>query len=255
MSINAITGGTSTALYEASGPSPTGVQSGAPVTDPKALLEAGRLLNESSTTKATDLPTPPAVSASRAASTNEMLGGLSSTQVGADMYAVMALFQKISQEMRNASRTQRATELQTQVSTLESAAQKIREAASQRYNAAIAQGVFQIAGGLTQMGTSFGSLSAKTDNTAKVWHGAGQASSSILGGIGGIVSGSFNYQAGQDDADRAHLEAQAKIHESASQQANDQMQQMLEVIRDVRDKLQAIEQSAVETNRSIARNI
>ena len=52
-----------------------------------------------------------------------------------------------------------------------------------------------------------------------------------------------------------NLETQAKVHETGVQHANDMMQQMMDVIRDVRDKLQSIQQAAVETNRGIARNI
>lgn len=39
------------------------------------------------------------------------------------------------------------------------------------------------------------------------------------------------------------------------QQANDTMQQMMEVIRDVREKLAAIDQGRIETVRNISRNV
>jgi hypothetical protein len=45
------------------------------------------------------------------------------------------------------------------------------------------------------------------------------------------------------------------VAESGAQHANDMMQQMMDVIRDIRDKLGAIEQSRGETNRGIARNL
>lgn len=83
----------------------------------------------------------------------------------------------------------------------------------------------------------------------------GQGASGLLGGIGGIVNASQERKAAEHDARKSELEANAKISDTNMQQANDFMQQMMEVIRDVKDKLGAIEQSNVETNRGIARNI
>jgi len=48
--------------------------------------------------------------------------------------------------------------------------------------------------------------------------------------------------------------AQSTKEGSESGSANDQMQQMLEIIRSVRDKLSDINQSQTETNRGISRN-
>ncbi|MCY1311373.1 hypothetical protein D9M70_616640 [compost metagenome] len=62
-------------------------------------------------------------------------------------------------------------------------------------------------------------------------------------------------KAAEHDAKRSEMEAQAKVHESGMQQASEMAQQMMDVIRDMRDKLSAIEQSRLETNRGIARNI
>jgi hypothetical protein len=83
----------------------------------------------------------------------------------------------------------------------------------------------------------------------------GQGASGLLGGIGGIVNASQERQAAEFDARKSEAETNAKISDTNMQQANDFMQQMMEMIRDVRDKLGAIEQSNVETNRGIARNI
>ena len=85
--------------------------------------------------------------------------------------------------------------------------------------------------------------------------GYGQAAAGIAGGIGTSVAAGLNYAADRKEADKAPLETQAKVHETAVGHANDMMQQMMDVIRDVRDKLQSIQQAAVETNRGIARNI
>ncbi|HEX7750344.1 MAG TPA: type III secretion system translocon subunit SctB [Bordetella sp.] len=83
----------------------------------------------------------------------------------------------------------------------------------------------------------------------------GQGASGVLNGIGGMVHASQERAAALHDAQKSERETEAKVFETRSQQANDFMQQMMDVIRDVRDKLSAIEQSNVETNRGIARNI
>ncbi|MBB6637386.1 hypothetical protein [Cohnella thailandensis] len=49
-------------------------------------------------------------------------------------------------------------------------------------------------------------------------------------------------------------EAQYRTTESGSDNANDQMQQMMELIRQVREKLSDIEQSRADTFKGIARN-
>jgi len=82
-----------------------------------------------------------------------------------------------------------------------------------------------------------------------------QASGSIAGGVGGMIASGLNYGADMADARRSELETQAKVHETAVQHANDMMQQMMDVIRDVRDKLSSIQQAQIETNRSINRNV
>ena len=232
-----------------------------------------------------------------------VLDSLDDSQVSADIYTYMALFQKMAQQMRNTAREQRTAEFQGQISSLQSAAEKMKEAAGQRFAAAIVQGVTQIASGLVQAGMST-AAAAKTIKGAQMemqgknalaelkafegntdvlppkmgasltqsanqmirdgqvagargglWQGYAQAGSGITGGIGGLVAAGFNHKADLLDADKTNLETQAKMHETAVQHANDMMQQMMDVIRDVRDKLSSIQQSQVETTRGIARNI
>lgn len=77
----------------------------------------------------------------------------------------------------------------------------------------------------------------------------------MINSVGSIGSAGFTQNAAEIDADKANLDTQAKVHENAQQQANEMMQQMMDVIRDVRDKLQSIEQANIETARSISRNI
>jgi hypothetical protein len=226
--------------------------------------------------------------------------GLGEEDVQGDMYAVMALFQKMAQEQRNAAREVRGAEMEAQVSSLKSAAQEIRSAAQDRFVGAVVSGAMQIVGGAMSIGAGVaGGLASlkggaktiesgqKTEmagelrmmgdsngadvmtGTAKILDGQatryaaggqmlnaiGQGSSGIAGGIGTIVNAHQEKDAAQHDAKKAELEADAKVHDSGVQQANDLMQQMMDVIRDVRDKLSSIDQSRIETNRGIARNI
>ncbi|WP_241050102.1 type III secretion system translocon subunit SctB [Achromobacter xylosoxidans] len=200
------------------------------------------------------------------------------TNAATDMYAVMALLQKISQEQRNAARADRAASLDAQTQSLLAAADKIKEAAEERFKGALAQGISQIVGGALQAGVGAGGVAAmgasarmtttsspltaqqtvtqaRLDGFANNSSGIGQGLSGMAGGVGGIVQAAYDRKAGEADAARAQLEAQAKVAESGAQHATDVMQQMMDVIRDIRDKLGAIEQSRGETNRGIARNL
>jgi hypothetical protein len=90
---------------------------------------------------------------------------------------------------------------------------------------------------------------------ATKYHGYSQAVGSLTGGLGGIATASITLGADLADVDSKKKEAEARKHESASSQANDMMSQMMDIIRDVREKLQSMEQSRQETNRGISRNI
>lgn len=92
-------------------------------------------------------------------------------------------------------------------------------------------------------------------NDASAISDRAKGSSDILSGAGNITASVLNYHADLADAKAKRLEAGAKLHESASSEANEMMQQMMDVIRDVREKLSAIDQSRIETNRAISRNI
>lgn len=235
------------------------------------------------------------------------LSSFSDSQVSADIYSFMALFQKIAQEMRNTARTQRDTDFQGEIASLKNAAEKMKGAAEERFKAAVVQGITQIIGGVIQAGVSAYSakqtikpsagakniecgekmltkisrasasnpesqvaaatskanslisegkqMNAAASAAGSNWKSIGEAGSGLIAAGSGIASNDLKQQADMLDADKANLDTQAKIHETAAQQANDLMQQMMDVIRDVRDKLASIEQSQIETTRGIARNI
>ncbi|MOA14940.1 hypothetical protein D3C78_1350730 [compost metagenome] len=101
-------------------------------------------------------------------------------------------------------------------------------------------------------GTALSKIQAAS---AQKLQGYSQASGSLASGLGSMAGAGLTLEADLHDARRSELEAQAKVFETGVQHSNDTMQQMMDVIRDVRDKLQSMQQSAVETNRSISRNI
>jgi len=93
------------------------------------------------------------------------------------------------------------------------------------------------------------------ENRAQTLNAMAQGAGSLMGGIGATASAPVERAAAEHDAAKARAEADAKVHEQGVQQANDLMQQMLDAIRDVRDKLSAIEQARAQTTSGIARNI
>lgn len=249
-----------------------------------------------------DLPPPDDADKSKQSQALGNLGMFSDSQVNADIYACMALFQKLAQTMRDSARLERTAQLQSEVAAMQSAADQMRESAALRFAGSVISGALQIAGGALQMGFSAASAAqtikgagmdagaknllsevelgkargtmgpglqasgtqmanqqmldgAKFSATGAKYQGYGQAMGGITGGLGGIASSGFEFAASESDAKKAELDAKAKMAETGAQHASDMMQQTMEVIRDMRDKLQSIEQAAVETNRGIARNI
>ena len=202
------------------------------------------------------------------------LANLSSDQVQADMYALMALMQQLAQQQRNSAREMRNSEMQAQISTLQNAAQEIRNAAADRLTGAILSGVMQMAAGAMQIGGAAMSFSRTSDalkdfkgggmtneqlsgalSKASAFSTGGDGASKVAGAAGQMLNAVMEQQAAGHDAHKAELEAGAKAHEAQVQQSSDVMQQMQDFIRDIRDKLSSIEQSRIETTRGIARNI
>jgi hypothetical protein len=224
-------------------------------------------------------------------STGDPFGKIGAETVAIDIYSVMALFQKCAQEMRNQAREVRSSEMQAQVASLKDAAKEIRKAAEDRLQQAIIQGAFQITGGAVSIGMSVagGVLNAKSirkggevdpDTGVRVnpadnkpidlqvvqdsklqgnWgsglSGTAQSTGGMFSSLGGMIAAGKEQEAAERDAKKSELESDARVHEQSVQQANDLMQQMMDVIRDVREKLGAIDQARNETNRGIARNV
>ena len=211
---------------------------------------------------------------------------LSAQNMSVDMLEILKLMQRSSQSMRNAYRKIRNEESNAQIGTMLDAAKEMKSAADHRYKAAQIQAWTQIATGTVQgIGagmSAFGSFKSlgKMDSITKVdsagkeftklvettssknWANFGSTTGAVGdslgnlgGGIGKLISAGEEREASLADARSRELDASGKLHESAFQDANDQMQHNQELIRDVMDKLQAIMQSNLETNRRINNNI
>lgn len=188
--------------------------------------------------------------------------------VSTDIYAFMALFTQMAQQMRKVAKEQRQTELQNQVSSIHSAADKMVEAAEKRFAAAVVQGSMQIVGGAVSIGSGAATLKATasapssdfatgskflTNLNAKqsMASGTGQ----VMSGMGSIISGGIEYGASLDDADAKRLEADGTAAQARRETAQEVAQNMADLIKDIREQLRAIVQSNIETNRGMARNI
>ena len=265
-------------------------------TDEFDALKA-RFMSAAATDPTADLPEP---GGDLRGASGKSLAAMGDSQVQADIYSFMALFQKLAQTMRDSARSQRDTELRGQVSALMSAADQMKESAQSRYEAGMAQGISQVVGGVAQLGMSSvamyqgvkgaaatntggdqianakaagakgmvgveqslsvqGNASLAAGSRATTYSatasGVGQGLGGIASGAGQIIAAGKQKDADLKDAEKAKTEAIAKQHETAAQHAGDMMQQMMDIIRDVRDKLQSMEQAAVETNKGIARNV
>lgn len=205
-----------------------------------------------------------------------------------DLYAFMAMYMKIAQQMRSTAREQRAAELQSQVASLESAADHMVQAAQERFNAALTSGIFQIASGAISIGSAIGTLRAMAKPDPGGQHRArrrrhrrlldqqGQPRHDARQRIHGRAEGQAGPRpaavprccphgrhllrrpraaGGAGDANAKRDEADASAAQARRDAAQEVMQTMADTIKDIRDKLAAMVQSQIETNRGIARNI
>ena len=188
--------------------------------------------------------------------------------VSTDVYAFMALFTQMAQQMRKVAKEQRQTELQNQVSSINSAADKMVEAAEKRFAAAMVQGYMQIASGAISVGSGVVSIGASGTAKASDFQtgsrfltelnasqGIAQGMGQMVTGMGSIISGGIEYGASLDDAEAKRLEADGTAAQARRENAQEVAQNMGDLIKDIREQLRAIVQSNIETNRGMARNI
>lgn len=203
-----------------------------------------------------------------------------------DLFSILALIQKSGQNMRDAMRQVRGAESSAQITNMLDSAKEMKTAANHRFKAAQIQAYTQIAtGSLQVIGTGVSAFSSfksmgkmdtitKTDalgknysemvatassekwsNGASATKGATDGLSAIGEGVGKIFSSREEREASLADARSREFDAASKLNESAVQESNEQMQRALEIIQDAASKLQSIQQSNLETNRTINNNI
>lgn len=219
--------------------------------------------------------------------TSEALGNISEPEVILDITAMLMLFQKLAQEKRTSANKVRAAESEMEKQAYLESAQKIREAAQDRMIGAITGASLQIAGSLTQLAIGakgFKDISDAIKNDKSITNtlkadaiknapnsdeisnalqssklseaillqarkadGLAESASTISASIGKMAQASMDRDASIKDAQKAELDLQARMHEKASQSAKEEAQQMLEIIRDMRNLIQAENQARKDT--------
>lgn len=206
------------------------------------------------------------------------LGRVDTDQISADISMFLAVFAEFAQQMRSAARMQRHAETQAQMDALRSSADEMRRAATARFAAALSQAGAQMMGSLTQIGFSASATSKAVQGAthddvaakasppqvsfegkklaarANAHSSYGQAATGLAGAAGGLIASPLNQQADEAEAAKANRDAAAKLHDAAVQDEEADMRQLLDVIRDIREKLAAIAQADTATNQAIARN-
>ncbi|MBS1196639.1 MAG: hypothetical protein H6R18_424 [Proteobacteria bacterium] len=98
-------------------------------------------------------------------------------------------------------------------------------------------------------------LATKLNSQSMATNAIGQGLAGISNSIGGVVASAVNHSADMDEVEKTKLEALAKLQEAGYQHANEMMQSAEELIRDMKEKISALQQAQTETNRGMARNI
>lgn len=217
-------------------------------------------------------------------STQASLDELTTEELQIDLYSILELMLRIANDQRDRDRSVRHTEIQNQIANQHDAAAAILNESKNRKWGQIATASMQILGGVAMGagGVGSGVFSAKAatmslsaakldvgSDAAKAFQSTvdrfnglgrmsselGQSASGITGGTGGITQSLFDGKAATFSAEKTELDATSRAHDARAQQLNDEMQQMMEIIRDVLQRLQSMEQLRLQTNQGIARNI
>jgi hypothetical protein len=189
----------------------------------------------------------------------EALGNLSMEKNLTDIMEIMKLFHEVALASRQSAREVRHAEREKMVQAIHDQADKIRDAALKTMIAGIITGTMQIVGGVVSMAGGVKGLKAikkgGPDATAisqamsTKWMGASQ----IIQAIGQGLAIAPQYLAEMDRADQKMLEADQKIHETHAQDETEWMQNMREVIRETRQKLEEVIRAQQETMKHITR--
>ncbi|WCT73979.1 hypothetical protein PQ455_01725 [Sphingomonas naphthae] len=184
--------------------------------------------------------------------------GTTNPGADADIFAAMASFEKLAQEMRDTARAGRAAASEAQVSTLREEAQRIRDLADQRLAASVTAGFTSIAGGA--MSTGMGAIGAAKaggiadDATKTSTKGTRDVSLDAAGRVGSISgqigAGTGNMiPAADTDAKKAEADALAKLSQSGGRTQDEQIQQiqqMTDAIRDMREMMTNMQETQTD---------
>jgi hypothetical protein len=83
----------------------------------------------------------------------------------------------------------------------------------------------------------------------------GSAASGLVNGVAQAGKGVFDWRAADEDANRLNFETQSRICENRMQAEEKVMQDRYGEMHDLREKLSSIEQTRLESNRTVARNL
>lgn len=122
-------------------------------------------------------------------------------------------------------------------------------------NTRLQAGMLNEAGAVNLGGTKLTAQGGVISGTGMALTGVNQGITGMIKGFGDKAAAEEEKDASYQDSLGAKDQADAKMHEAASQNAADVAQAMQDIIRDIRDKVQAIEQAQVDTNKAIARNV
>lgn len=263
--------------------------------DLTSILARGGIQGQTGTGTPLSIPGPAGDTANPPPGLGSKLEKMSSMS---DIYQIMALFQELSQDARNSARTDRHAQLELRMEQMGQAAQKMRDAATERLIGTCVQAGVQIAASAVTIGISAGSLSStikaenmniqaksmaagaeqakalnlpnmsaslqnsadglrsasfvmsnKTQQISQICKSAGE----IVTASGSIIKGGYEHSAGNKEADKVLHDKQAEMHRLGYDNANEVMQQMRDLIRDLQSKLAELDRSTSETNKQITR--
>jgi hypothetical protein len=217
-----------------------------------------------------DQPAIPALVTLDDVTLEAVVGGVGKTMPGATMAEEMAAFAALTAAQRTAGLQSRAEARAAAMEDLHEAMGTMKQQAGQATppaSAAAGLGFAQALSAVKQDGSKtsllkeIGEKGAHTGLAPARERGASGEIGTAGSGLGQFVGTGHTIAGGQQDATRnAEVEQQltkteAVSHPSRQEHAAEMMNQLMDVIRDVRDRLSSIEQSRIETTRGITRNI
>lgn len=194
-------------------------------------------------------------------SLSNKLDGMSGSM--ADIFTVMLLIAKMSQENRESSRELRDAEQKSQISEMQVAADKIREAADFALAAGIVSGVMKMASGAISIGGGVKGLKdlkgigtgagadVKLEQIraqGRIFDGSGQ----IVTGTGDVVSSGLNRAGEEAKAEEKEADIEAKEHEMLAEKESDFMSFNRDMIQKIAQIMKDIIQLNTEAERAAA---